>query len=39
MIQIDQRTGEVHWDVSEYNNLVKKIQDLELEIKRLKERK
>jgi len=39
MIQIDQKTGEVHWDISEYNNLVKKIQDLELEIQRLKERK
>jgi len=39
MIQIDQVTGEVHWDVSEYENLVKKIQDLELEIQRLKERK
>ena len=39
MIQINQVTGEVNWDVSEYENLEKKIQDLELEIQRLKERK
>ena len=39
MIQIDQKTGEVHWDISEYNNLVKKIQEMELDIQRLKEKK
>jgi hypothetical protein len=37
MIQIDQVTGEVHWDVSEYEGLLKKIKDLELEIHRLKQ--
>ena len=39
MINVDQRTGEVHWDISEYNNLLKKIQEMELDIQRLKEKK
>jgi len=38
MINIDKITGEVHWDISEYEGLLKKIQDLELEIQRLKQK-
>lgn len=38
MINIDKVTGEVHWDVSEYEGLLKKIQELELEINKLKQK-
>jgi hypothetical protein len=38
MINIDKITGEVHWDVSEYEGLLKKIQELELEINKLKQK-
>mgnify|MGYP001593064627 CR=1 FL=1 len=37
MIWVDKETGEVHWSQSEYEGLLKKLADMELEINRLKQ--
>lgn len=37
MIWVDKETGEVHWSQSEYEGLLKKIQELENEIRKLKQ--
>ena len=37
MIWVDKNTGEVHWSQSEYEGLIKKLEEMQREIDRLKQ--